>query len=782
MKYIVLLCMIVYPGVANVHRHGSIHYVTPERYANATMVSFSNGITFDTRTSEPILPAHLTVEQYDGIGYYLVQLNGPINDGWKQNISVSGGEIIGYIPYYTLIVRAEASSIEEIKRESFVNWAGIFQPAYKMPRDLFFAQGQERIIIQVFVNEDVHSIAQNIEELGFRINYIANHALSKSIDATGDLSEMSKIAAFPGVAWIQPWSPIETCNDQCQWVVQSGWRSAAPGNEGWRIWNEGLRGQGIVLSTSDTGIKTNHIVYYDPSCPITGPGVFPNHRKIVAYKLFSTADFGDCDNFHGTHVNCTLAGDDSANGGVNLYDGMAKDARIYFFDLWDSQGNLVSGDWTEGLDTVYYGGGLPYHILQHSGSWGIFNYVGNYTIYDALTDAYIWSHRDFLHLFAAGNEDTNRTIRNPGIAKNVITIGATQNGCYSNCIASFSSRGPTQDGRIKPTIMAPGVSLMSADGATIFGYKTMSGTSMATPAANGAVGLIRQYLLAGFYPSGSANPTDSIHYQSAALLRTLAIVSGDPNIDTYVVPDSNIGWGRLDIDSVLYFTGDARKLIILDDTIGIGTGQAVTDSFSVLSSIPLRICIAWTDTAAAPNANPTLVNDLNLELIAPDGTPYRGNQYSGGQSIPNPGAWDNINVEECCRINDPQTGVWCVTVSGQQVVFGPQPFAYAITGDITSETAILEGRTELPKINTSFRLLGAITTGTVTFEIVLPGPTEVEASLFDVTGRKIETLCQSKFPAGKNVITHNLDLPNGVYFLRCDTDDYEETEKVLLVR
>jgi len=782
MKYIAVLCIVVSLGLANIHRHGSAHYFAPERHQNATMVSFSNGITFDTRAGEPILPTHLTIKQYNGLGYYLVQLTGPINDGWKQNISMSGGEIVGYIPYYTLIIRAEASSIDEIGQESFVNWTGIFQPAYKMPRDLFFAQGEERIIIQVFANEDVHSIAQNIEDLGFRIDYIADHHLSKSIDATGDLSELSNIAAYPGVAWIQLWSPIETCNDQCQWVVQTGWCSATPGNEGWRIWNEGLRGQGIVLSTSDTGINTDHIVYFDPSCPITGPGVFPNHRKIVAYKLFSTAHFGDDTSYHGTHVNCTLAGDDSINGGLDPYDGMAKDARIYFLDLFDSLGNLVNGSWLEGLDTLYYGGGLPYHILQHSGSWGIFNYIGTYTIYDAIIDGYVWSHRDFLHLFAAGNEDTNRTIRNPGIAKNVITIGATQNGCCSNCIAGFSSRGPTQDGRIKPTIMAPGVSLMSADGATNYGYQTMSGTSMATPAANGSVGLIRQYLLAGFYPSGTANPADSIHYQSAALLRTLTIVSADPNIDTYVVPDSNIGWGRIDIDSVLHFTGDTRKLIILDDTIGIGTGQAVTDSFRVLSSIPLKICLAWTDTAAAPNANPTLVNDLNLELTAPDGTIFRGNKYSGGQSIPNPSDWDHVNVEECCRINEPQTGVWHVTVGGQQVVFGPQPYAYAITGDITPETGILEGRLELPKNKTSFHVLGSVTNGLITFEIVLPGQTEVEVSLFDITGRKIETLCHGKLPAGKNVTTHHLDLPNGAYFLRFEADDYEETHKLLFIK
>lgn len=783
MQYLITLCLILAVGRGDIHQHGSIHHFTPERYANASMISFSNGITFDTRIGEPELPEAWRFKPDGSPQYYLVQVAGPITPPLMHEIRAAGAKIEGYVPYYALVVKADRTVKARIGKLPFVQWIGSFQPAYKVQKKLFGAEGTAKVVIMVFSGEEIGDIAERVENAGFVVNRIVDHRYGKKLHATGELSDIADIAGINGILWIGLWAPAELCNDDCQWVVQTGWGSATPGPGGWRIWNEGIRGEGIVLSTSDSGIRTDHEQFYDAAYPITAPGVYPDHRKIVAYKLVEGSDFGDTPdvNYHGSHVNGTVAGDDSANGGTSLYDGVAIQARIYFLDIFDSLG-MIHGEVPGEIDSIYLGNGLPYRIFQHSGSWGVFNSEGTYTDMDAGFDSYIWAHKDFLNLFAAGNEDVYYTIRNPGLAKNVLTIGATGNGIYSNTIASFSSRGPAQDGRIKPTIMAPGVSLWSADGGTTNGYKTLSGTSMATPASNAAVGLIRQYLLAGFYPSGTANPADSIRYQSAALLRAMAIVSADPNVGSYVVPDSNIGWGRIDLDSVLCFAGDTRKLIILDDTIGIGTGQAITDTFTVSSQIPLRICLAWTDTAAAPNANPTIINDLNVELTAPDGTTYRGNQYSGGQSSANPSNWDNVNVEECCRVNTPQIGTWLVSVSGQQVVFSPQPYAYAITGDITPGASVEEGRPMVPGTGFSCRILGSMSAGSIKAEVLMAEAGVLSIELYDASGRKTATLCNEELPAGRNVLRYAINLPSGVYFLQFTAGNRHETKKVLLLR
>ena len=144
---------------------------------------------------------------------------------------------------------------------------------------------------------------------------------------------------------------------------------------------------------------------------------------------------------------------------------------------------------------------------------------------------------------------------------------------FRSTIVGFSSRGPTQDNRIKPNVMAPGDSIWSVLNTGTNGYTWMSGTSMATPTVNGTVGLMRCYLQEGYYPTGSPVEGDRISYISSALLRSMAMASADPNVSSYTIPSMDIGWGRIDADSLLYFTGDARKLLITDDTTGIGTGE-----------------------------------------------------------------------------------------------------------------------------------------------------------------------------------------------------------------
>ncbi|MEO0136573.1 MAG: S8 family serine peptidase [candidate division WOR-3 bacterium] len=782
MKWWTLLTLTVFMYGVDIHSPSPIQPYIPLPDKDHTIISFSNGIVIDTRYGEPELPDNLRIDSYHGPGYYLIQVDGPVYSHYLDQIKELGINVVGYIPNYALISYATEEQIALVNLKPFVRWTGIFQPAYKLQKEVMEGSGTARVTIQLFPDENTNSIASIIQSLGFDVVEVIDHKLCKTIDAIVDLSRVDEVARIAGVQWIQLWSEPTFVNDNCQWVTQTGWRSSVPSDPGARrIWYSGIRGAGTVLSTTDSGIYTSHQQYYDSAYPITAPGVFPNHRKIVAYKLYQGAAFGDqsYNSWHGTHVNCTVAGNDTTLG-TSPRDGMAKEAKIYFVDIADASGGLVvPTNLAPMYDTIYLGRGLNYRILQHSGSWGWSNSSGTYLTQDASTDAYIYAHPDFLNLYAAGNEYNPRTIRNPGIAKNVLTVGALQNGTASNQIASFSSRGYTADRRIKPNLTAPGQSIYSAQGNTTNSYWAMSGTSMATPATNGSVGLIRHYLLAGYYPSGAANPSDSIKYQSAALLRAMALVSCDPNVGSFVVPDSNIGWGRIDVDSVLYFTGDTRKLIIKDDTIGVGTGQSKTDSFVVTSStIPLRVAVAWTDTAAAPNASITLINDLNVSLTAPNGTYYRGNIYSGGASTPNPTTWDNRNVEECFRINNPVTGVWKITVAGQNVPNAPMGFAYAITGGIG--TIGIEERTNKTAIKEDFTC-NTIANRLLNLKFTLNIQQLVTIKLYDLTGRMVEQLLNQKLNPGEYQINHRLNLPEGIYFVELRTDNATQFRKLVTI-
>lgn len=89
--------------------------------------------------------------------------------------------------------------------------------------------------------------------------------------------------------------------------------------------------------------------------------------------------------------------------------------------------------------------------------------------------------------FLSPSPDTTLTI--PAAARNVITVGAYN--ATTNSMASFSGRGNTTDGRYMPTIVAPGVDIMSA--APGGGYSSNTGTSIAAPFVTGSAALMMEW-------------------------------------------------------------------------------------------------------------------------------------------------------------------------------------------------------------------------------------------------------------------------------------------------
>ncbi len=787
---------------------------------NGRAISYGNGIVFDTRYGDPSLPAGFRAAPYakGASGAYLVQFSGPVHERWVDELWKAGATVYSYIPHYSFLVRMDELALQRVKALPQVVWVGQHHPAYKVVEaSLFGASGKGSLVLMLFPDADIEKAARSVQTLGgtIRIKSVSDFAKILCVDL--DLSRLADVAALSEVMALHTWQEDILLNNNDQWVVQQGWRSTAPPDTSLTyrpIWRRGIRGQGQILGYSDTGINFNigsppnngHQVFRDPSLPITVQGDYPTHRKVVAYKLFtgsSTSVFGDHSggSYHGTHVGGTIAGNDTiVNGsGPDMRDGMAKDARMNFTDIGNATGGLVTiPDRTSVLDTTMRSNSAgPVH--QHSGSWGAGSSTGDYQIQDASIDAWHWRNKLVVPLFAAGNSGGARTIIRNAIAKNVISVGATGNGTTSNTIASFSSRGPTQDNRIKPTVAAPGVSLMSADGATTNGYWAMSGTSMATPSANGALGLVRQYFREGWYPTGRKRSADTL-LPSAALIRAMAVCSGDSGVSGYVPPEFNAGFGRLNLDSVLYFDTlgtDARKLAVVDNRSGVATGQYVQYAVNVIdSTLPLRVALAWVDSGAAVGANPTLINDLNLELVNPYAVAYRGNQMSGWRSTPNPGAWDAVNVEEIARIVSPRRGTWYVRVRGQNMPSGARVwFGLVLTGGLGPGISGVGGEQVLEGAPVSRFLLGRAvpnpTTGETRIDYALPTTGHVTLGVYNTTGQLVRELVKGSVLAGHWAVTWNgrdasgQKVPGGVYFYKLEVNSgqaFSAAKKVVILK
>ena len=350
----------------------------------------------------------------------------------------------------------------------------------------------------------------------------------------------------------------------------------------------------------------------------------------------------------------------------------------------------------------------------HSNSWGG-GEPGEYDSQCEQLDRFVWDHKDFCVLVAAGNDGTDNdgdgkinsmSVTSPGTAKNCITVGACENlrpqfnseiygdwwpndypaapfrndpmANKSAEVVAFSSRGPTEDGRIKPEVVAPGTFILSTRSTQIASnnmawgafpasrmYFHMGGTSMATPLTAGAVALIRQYL----------RMVRSVPRPTAALLKA-ALIVGTTKLSGYsptsALLDNHQGFGRVNLDAVLAPPSPAR-LKFLEVAPGLRTGQSHSFEIEVLSKrAPLRVVLAYTDFPG-----PALVNNLNLMARSPTGRRYVGNQSAGNTLL-----LDTSNNVECLHIKLPAVGKWKFEVVGSNVPQGPQDFAVVWTGHV----------------------------------------------------------------------------------------------------
>jgi hypothetical protein len=665
---------------------GTVGRCTPEPYAEAAIIRFANGTSIDTRVASlPEPSSHLRAGTS-----WLIHLAGPVRPEWLAQLKRIGADPVCYLAYQTLVCRpwrdVTASDVRELE---FVDWLGPLPAQAKLAPELLpsvsgpslFTLHSSLFVLSVWPGEDPNSVAAAIAAAGGQVADVSGRSVRFRLDA----ARVAELAKLEPVAWIQESSPAQRFNSDVQWVMQIGWHPERPDElAGHRIWAHGIRGQNMVVGLFDTGITTEHDMFIDPAVPVTGPGLYPLHRKFVAYKLYKGAAFGDAGKYHGTAVAGTLCGNDSVAGNASKLDGVAPDCRIYFVDEGDGLGfDVFDVDFTALLDSVRLSNGVSPPIRQVSGSFGTEESLSYYRLEESSLDEVCWQDKQFLVIWAADNaRGPAYNIGHPAAAKNVLTVGACCNGTLSDSIWFASSRGPCRDERIKPDVLAPGVEVATADGREPHSYVAASGTSISAPAASGALMLLRQYFAEGWYPTGTPDTTHRITQLSSALMRAMAIAATDSNVGYACMPNNAAGWGRLDISTIMHFSDDSSGLAFLDETTGVATGEDMTFQFELSGRAPIHVVLAWTDTAAAPAAAIAIVNDLDLELTSPDGNHYRGNQFYNGWSWVNPQGWDSRNVEEVCLVPHPLTGHWTARVIGRNVYTAYQPFAVAVRGGI----------------------------------------------------------------------------------------------------
>ena len=625
-----------------------------------------DSIVFKPSEGLPDIPDNLRIDSYQPgeIGYFIVQFIGPVDSDWTAHLETMGVQLIDYLPYYAFTVSMKGSTKAAVEKLPYVDWVGIYQPAYKIHSKV--QEGKGNIQVKVLSQDSPDMMYNTLSDSSlitidpWKLDEI--NVCDVSIDSTA----IESIASDNSVYWIEPNYDHYLMDEVSCEIVGGNFTGM-----GSYVNDLGYDGTGVIVSVADTGLDdgVNSTMHPDLS------------GRVDDYFWYGSATDAADGYGHGTHCAGIIAGNGAAgstdaNGYYYGY-GVAPGAHIVGQKIFSDSGNWLSPNFNDlARDAIQAGADIG------SNSWGA-NAAGDYNVECAAFDVLVRDadntasgSQQYILEFSAGNSGSmSGSIGSPAAAKNVIATGASENfrpvlGSRAdniNQMASFSSRGPCDDGRYKPDIVAPGTwiaSALSSSASPGWGwnnintdYEWCGGTSMSGPIVSGGAALFVQYYmdLTGGKPSPAL--TKSALINGAV---DMPITGG-----TASIPNNDEGWGRMNLTNVM---GPELDHKYHDQDVFLTTGQDYQYTVDVLKdSSPLKITMAYTDAPGAASANPALVNNLDLAVTAPNGATYHGNQMIGGWSIPNPAGFDSINNIECVYIQTPLVGQYTIDIDAINV-------------------------------------------------------------------------------------------------------------------
>ena len=416
--------------------------------------AFDDAVAADVEEPMPLDP--------DRTAYFIVQLVGPVAEGWLDTIRGHGVNVHGSLPGYRLLVGSLPGAVEVLRSEPFVEGVTSYRPAMKLsPQlradvpgrelstitlarvdvDAITAPESQQVQITVFDGESVQEVATRVRAGGG----VVLSTTGDAVVAQAPPEVLIALAGEQGVQAILPFTFPEFTNDRATRLM------GIPDDRLVGAGTVALTGAGQVIGVVDSGIDTGDVgtIHPDLRGRVT---VVSSPNQLAALATDPPPfDDGPADQFgHGTHVAGSIAG----TGTVAEHDrsatvprGVAPEARLHVtaigqrvnwnprkfapgqvpkpFGLWG-----IPDDLSDLFQSAYAAG-----ARVHTNSWGSPS-SGGYPKHSRDVDRFMFAHRDMLILFSAGNDgqDLNRdgridptSIGSPGTAKNCLTVGASEN-------------------------------------------------------------------------------------------------------------------------------------------------------------------------------------------------------------------------------------------------------------------------------------------------------------------------------------------------------------------
>ena len=688
-----------------------------------------NGVSLDPSADAQALSlAGLESADASASDYILIQTTAPLSSDQTDELTRLGVVVQEYVSENTYLCSYKGTDLTSIRSLPFVTWvnvylrgfkvapnlrpAGMTPAAHVLPTAAALSHSRTPRTVDILFHEDADTESDALRtavSAAARVDKDTLPMSRRKVRLSVQEKYLDDLAAIDAVRVIQEVPEVKLHNNVARPIL----------NANVVVNGTTYQGDGQVVAVADSGFDNGSTTSPHPA--FTG-------RVANLYALGRATNTDDPDG-HGTHVCGSVLGDGTSASMGGAIQGTAPRAQLVVQSLIDSFGGLggIPDDLTDLYEPPYRDDGAR----VHTSSWGARTPGLPYDSGATEIDDSVWNHPDLVICRSAGNngEDGNgdggvdpAQVSSYAVAKNCITVGASESvrheiqpdfptyGSLNSSdfpkppihddqmadndegMAAFSSRGPTQEGRFKPDVVAPGTSILSARSQnapaaeTTFGtsgdpdYFFTSGTSMATPLVAGCAAVLRETLVKNGIPTPPASLIKALLINGAVeLTGQYSPSEAGPS------PNNNSGFGRVDLLGSVILPGPNSDAGFGDggpleqgeeDTFTVEIPQESPGNNSVASAVPtgvgtsslgatFKITLVWTDPAG-----PNLQNDLDLIVKAADGSERHGNMgISNG--------FDRVNnVEQILWSNMPP-GEAQITIRATRITRFPQPYAYA---------------------------------------------------------------------------------------------------------
>jgi Subtilase family len=667
---------------------------------------------------------------------FLIQFASLPRPEWFAAFKAGGCTPIDYVPANGYTLLCDSVPLRSIAATLPTQYIELQQPIHKISEAL-------RSKTTDFVDTAV--VVMNVPEAQDVLPVLneATYADLQPPDAGGDrtvfrvtllAAALPQLAAFPAVAWIEEWHEPQPSGERAvhlaaggQFVTNVG-GVLAPVAGDYRAY---LTQQGLypayttmTVAMLDTGWNN-----------VWGNSVLDDLRDSNGNDLMTSLNYtqhdqsglnNDCFG-HGTMVAGAMAGnagapystivrDGDGNGGTSAFYmglGTAPGVHVISGRIWNYLSSSPAPFFDPEAFTTIYADLVGRGVRLVNNSWN--NPDNSYTTYSQLFDK-LARHatgndtgQPMTIYVSAGNTEEgpvgNSYVTDPGVAKNVIAVGASENNnpntyatTYSctngtcsdngNQVWSGSRIGLTRyDGRIKPDLLAPGTAFEAPATANTLACKVQvisavidpasgatqrhfwsRGTSFAAPTALGIGVLYQQW----FKNKTAANP-------SPAMLKAMQITEAYDMPSVTHRPERHQGWGKVDVAAA--FKTDGRYWW-RDQSTPLTTGQYYTTATLTVKDVsrPVTVTVVWTDAPGSTGTGLAAVNDVDLNVFSATSNYYAGgNDFNSSTGLSNLYWWGYPVFPAYDRKNNVEQVRFMTGDFGN--TFYVQIYAYSVPGD-----------------------------------------------------------------------------------------------------